>query len=299
MADHLLDDPDSKDGVETPEDPLSGDLNDLEDDTSLLDAGLTDLDGNGDHDDLLAPTPTDDSEHLLDNAADDDPEIEAIKARVKEMEEEAEKLKEMQGEVDKQLMSTKTASFPTPEEKAEADARSVHIGNVDYQSTAEELGQHFQSCGPINRVTILCDKFTGHPKGFAYVEFVEKSSISKAVELDESLFKGRQIKVAAKRTNKPGLTTTNRGRGRGGRGRGFRGGGYGYGGGYMMMPVPAMPMYRGRGRGGFRGGRAKSNCCPVNNLLDNFWPFLSFCVYAFEQFILKETFCQLQTDVKS
>ena len=35
-------------------------------------------------------------------------EIEAIKARVKEMEEEAEKLKEMQGEVEKQMMSTKT-----------------------------------------------------------------------------------------------------------------------------------------------------------------------------------------------
>ena len=37
---------------------------------------------------------------------------------------------------------------------------------VDYQSTAEELGKHFESCGPINRVTILCDKFTGHPKGW-------------------------------------------------------------------------------------------------------------------------------------
>ena len=36
---------------------------------------------------------------------------------------------------------------------------------VDYQSTAEELGQHFQACGPINRVTILCDKYTGSPKG--------------------------------------------------------------------------------------------------------------------------------------
>ena len=34
-------------------------------------------------------------------------EIEAIKARVKEMEEEAEKLKEMQGEVEKQLMGSK------------------------------------------------------------------------------------------------------------------------------------------------------------------------------------------------
>lgn len=35
-------------------------------------------------------------------------EIEAIKARVKEMEEEAEKLKEMQGEVEKQMMSAKS-----------------------------------------------------------------------------------------------------------------------------------------------------------------------------------------------
>ena len=35
-------------------------------------------------------------------------EIEAIKARVKEMEEEAEKLKEMQGEVEKQMMTAKT-----------------------------------------------------------------------------------------------------------------------------------------------------------------------------------------------
>ena len=35
-------------------------------------------------------------------------EIEAIKARVKEMEEEAEKLKEMQGEVEKQMMTAKS-----------------------------------------------------------------------------------------------------------------------------------------------------------------------------------------------
>ena len=30
---------------------------------------------------------------------------------------------------------------------------------------------------------------------FAYIEFVEKSSVTQACELDESLFKGRQIKV--------------------------------------------------------------------------------------------------------
>ena len=38
-------------------------------------------------------------------------------------------------------------------------------GQVDYSSSPEELQEFFKSCGTINRVTILCDKFTGHPKG--------------------------------------------------------------------------------------------------------------------------------------
>lgn len=44
-------------------------------------------------------------------------------------------------------------------------------------------------------VTILCNKFDGHPKGFAYIEFGDKDSIQTAMALDESLFRGRQIKV--------------------------------------------------------------------------------------------------------
>ena len=36
---------------------------------------------------------------------------------------------------------------------------------VDYGATAEELEAHFHGCGSVNRVTILCDKYSGHPKG--------------------------------------------------------------------------------------------------------------------------------------
>lgn len=39
------------------------------------------------------------------------------------------------------------------------------LHKVDYGATAEELEQHFHGCGSVNRVTILCDKYTGHPKG--------------------------------------------------------------------------------------------------------------------------------------
>ncbi|XP_040210437.1 polyadenylate-binding protein 2-B isoform X3 [Rana temporaria] len=132
------------------------------------------------------------------------------------MEEEAEKLKEMQNEVEKQMNMSPPPGNAGPvimsaEEKMEADARSIYVGNVDYGATAEELEAHFHGCGSVNRVTILCDKFTGHPKGFAYIEFSDKESVRTSMALDESLFRGRQIKVVPKRTNRPGISTTDRG----------------------------------------------------------------------------------------
>lgn len=65
---------------------------------------------------------------------------------------------------------------------------------VDYACTPEEVQQHFQSCGTVNRVTILTDKF-GQPKGFAYVEFLEVEAIQEALLLNESELHGRQLKV--------------------------------------------------------------------------------------------------------
>ncbi len=66
------------------------------------------------------------------------------------------------------------------QELQEVDRRSCYVGNVsipflsrplysipqvDYGSTPEELQEHFKACGGINRITILCDKFSGNPKG--------------------------------------------------------------------------------------------------------------------------------------
>jgi len=168
-------------------------------------------------------------------------EIKAMKQRVKDMEDEAAKLREMQASLDQ-------ADHELRESKEDVDARSVFVGNVDYAATPEEIQSHFRSAGSINRVTILLDKFTGQPKGYAYVEFTEPSLVNNALQLDDSVFRGRNLKVVLKRTNVPGMA---RGRGRGGPYRGGRGGGYrgGYG-----APYPP----RGGGyRGGYRGGRAR------------------------------------------
>ncbi|XP_041882958.1 embryonic polyadenylate-binding protein 2 isoform X2 [Corvus kubaryi] len=178
-----------------------------------------------------------------------DPELEAIKAKLREIEKEDERLKELQLEAENHLfMSSEAALFPlTTKEKVEADQRSIYVGNVDYGGTAEELESHFNSCGHINRVTILCDKFSGHPKGYAYIEFEEQSSVKAAVELDESVFRGRVIKVLPKRTNMPGISSTDRG--------GYRGyfptrAGLGRWGGYYGGQQPRVRgrTYRGRAR---------------------------------------------------
>ncbi|KAF7270821.1 hypothetical protein GWI33_016228 [Rhynchophorus ferrugineus] len=160
----------------------------------------------------------------------DDPELDAMKARAREMEEEVKKSNELQREVNKKIkmgcpIGLKRRLYVSLEEKIEVDNRSIYVGNVDYGATAEELQQHFYGCGPINRVEILCNKYDGHPKGFAYIEFADRDSIQTAMAMDDTLFRGRPIKVMAKRTNRPGISTTDRPpRGRGGSAfRGTRG----------------------------------------------------------------------------
>ncbi|ELK31379.1 Embryonic polyadenylate-binding protein 2 [Myotis davidii] len=66
---------------------------------------------------------------------------------------------------------------------------------VDYGVIAGELEAYFNICGEVQQVTILCNKFSGHPKGYAYIEFATESSAQAAVGLDKSIFQGRVIKV--------------------------------------------------------------------------------------------------------
>ena len=44
-------------------------------------------------------------------------------------------------------------------------SHSIYVGQVDYSATPEELLAHFEACGTVERVTIVCDKFSGKPKG--------------------------------------------------------------------------------------------------------------------------------------
>uniref|UniRef100_A0A915ESI7 RRM domain-containing protein n=1 Tax=Ditylenchus dipsaci TaxID=166011 RepID=A0A915ESI7_9BILA len=147
-------------------------------DELLLDGSIDDMDGN---------------EHMSGSG---DNDYDDINHRIKQIEEEAKKIREMQVEVEKQFnTNTSTASGSplvqpnmTVEEKMVVDARSVYVGNVDYSATPDMLEEHFRGCGAIERVTILTDKFSGHPKGYAFIQFTDVEGMQHALSLSDSLF---------------------------------------------------------------------------------------------------------------
>jgi len=159
--------------------------------------------------------------------------IASMKQKIKEMEAEAKKIEAMQTLADSRP--------PVPANGPDADLASIYVGNVDYSTKPEELQAFFSSCGAVQRVTIMTNKFTGHPKGYAYVQFRSAEAVANAVLINDSEFKGRRLKISEKRTNIPGYGSY---RGYRGRSRGYRGGYRGRG-------------YRGRYRGRYRGYRSR------------------------------------------
>jgi len=97
----------------------------------------------------------------------------------------------------------KLSKIPSLTEQIEVDSKSVYVGQVDYSCSALEVEEHFRVCGEMARVTILCDRWTSRPKGFAYVEFVDNLSVPVALGMDGSFLKGRCISVMPKRTHNP------------------------------------------------------------------------------------------------
>ncbi|CAI2346221.1 unnamed protein product [Caenorhabditis sp. 36 PRJEB53466] len=110
-----------------------------------------------------------------------------------------------------------------PAEQEEIDARSVYVGNVDWDSTSADLEKLFHGCGAIVRITLPKCRHTGRAKGLAYVEFASVEGQQNALKMSGAEMRDRIVKVEAKRTNKPGMAARGGhfGRGGGGAVRGF------------------------------------------------------------------------------
>ncbi|HKW89004.1 MAG TPA: RNA-binding protein [Candidatus Acidoferrales bacterium] len=103
--------------------------------------------------------------------------------------------------------------------------KNLFVGNMNFQTTEEELRALFAPFGQVSRIHIAKDRDTGRARGFAFVEMPNDEEAAKAMAgLNGKEVGGRALKVNEARPKGEG----GRGPERGGGGRGgSRGGGRG------------------------------------------------------------------------
>jgi RNA recognition motif-containing protein len=118
---------------------------------------------------------------------------------------------------------------------------------MPYGATDADLRAHFAAVGEPSQVVIPTDRETGRPRGFAFVEFLDRAVAEQAIQrFNQQPFMGRSLSVSEARPREdrpPG-------------GGGYRPGGGGFsgprpgGGGGFSGPRPGG--FSGGGGGGFR-----------------------------------------------
>jgi RNA recognition motif-containing protein len=101
----------------------------------------------------------------------------------------------------------------------------IYVGNLSYDVTEEELQTEFTAFGKVETVNIITDKYSGRPKGFAFVEMPSVAEGQAAIAgLNGKTLRDRTLTVNAARPR-----TDDRGGSFGDRRGGGGGGGFGGG----------------------------------------------------------------------
>jgi RNA recognition motif-containing protein len=73
---------------------------------------------------------------------------------------------------------------------------NIYIGNMSFDTTEDDLRQAFEAFGEVSTVNIIADKFSGKPKGFAFVEMTAKDQAAAAIDgLNGQELNGRTLNV--------------------------------------------------------------------------------------------------------
>ncbi len=100
---------------------------------------------------------------------------------------------------------------------------NIFVGNLSYQTTEDELQAVFCEYGAVDRVSVVRDRDSGQPRGFAFVEMPNNTEASNAIQA----LNGREINGRALNVNEARPREQRAGGGRPGGGRGNGGSGFG------------------------------------------------------------------------
>src|SRR5207237_3764933 len=101
--------------------------------------------------------------------------------------------------------------------------KNIFVGDLDFNTSEEEVRQMFEAYGQVDRVSIMTDRDTGRSRGFGFVEMTNAEDGEKAIAaLNGTQLGGRTLNVneARPKTERAGSGGGGRGRDRGGRGGG-------------------------------------------------------------------------------
>ena len=81
----------------------------------------------------------------------------------------------------------------------------LYVGNLSFDTTQASLRSAFEADGrAVREVTVVTDRETGRPRGFAFVEMSSKADgVSAMQALDGTSLDGRQIKVSEAKERAP------------------------------------------------------------------------------------------------
>jgi cold-inducible RNA-binding protein len=78
--------------------------------------------------------------------------------------------------------------------------KDIFVGNVDYETREDELRHLFAAYGPVERVSIVTDRYSGQPREFAFVEMANAEDADKAIaELNGTQLHDRKLEVSEAR----------------------------------------------------------------------------------------------------
>ncbi|RME32137.1 MAG: RNA-binding protein [Candidatus Zixiibacteriota bacterium] len=73
---------------------------------------------------------------------------------------------------------------------------NIYIGNMSFDTTEDQLRQAFEGYGEVSTVSIITDKYSGEPRGFAFVEMAAKDEAIAAISgLNGQELNGRALNV--------------------------------------------------------------------------------------------------------
>jgi RNA recognition motif-containing protein len=76
----------------------------------------------------------------------------------------------------------------------------LFVGNLSYATTEADLRAYFGTVAPPSQVVLPVDRETGRPRGFAFVEFPERSQAEEAIQkFNGQVFNGRPLAVSEAR----------------------------------------------------------------------------------------------------